>query len=330
MMIRPMPSTLLSLLLFAAVGCGGAGKPVETGGSSSSDVKSSGSDKPGSGTSDSEGSADNSGTEDAKAAAADAPAGDKTNIAAGLQMLDRRSLTLDFDLNLIKNGQGMGVQSGNWSFSEERTLRVKVAKKDVITELQVVYGKWDAKPLLGLTYEMPTDGKTYLLANNGSHLTITRGASDHVSAGEEQRTIKAEYGWVGERSPLRQALLASKLEPGSNLGKSQELAQLILGEIPGADSSQSELSATLDKVEGGARKKALLKIEAKAKVTSNKTFFALELNGTAAVDVATGWVVAADLAGTTQATGSVKHPKKGELEVTGKGKVTLTRKGEFK
>lgn len=326
---RPMPSALLSLFLLAVLGCGGAGKPAETGGSGSGDSGSSSSDasdKPGATDSDSEN--DGSASGDAKTGST---AGEKVKIAAGLQMLDRRSLSLEFDLNLLKKGEGKGVQSGSWSFAEERTLRVKTAKKDVIKELQVVYGKWEAKPLLGYTYEVPTDGKTYLLSRDGSSLKITRGASDHVDSGEEQRAIKAEYGWVGERSPLRQALVDSKLEPGSSLGKSQELAQLILGEIPGADSSQSELSATIDKVEGsGARKKALLKIEAKAKVTSNKTSFALELNGTAAIDLATGWVVAADLAGTTQATGSIKVAKQGELEVSGKGKVTLTRKGEFK
>ncbi|HEY5961267.1 MAG TPA: hypothetical protein VIV60_32140, partial [Polyangiaceae bacterium] len=142
--------------------------------------------------------------------------------------------------------------------------------------------------------------------------------------------IKAEYGWVGERSPLREALLAVKLEPGSSLGKSQALAQAILGAIPGADAGQTELSATLEKVEGGARKKALLKVEATTKIVSAKTAFAIELSGTASVDVVTGWVLAADLTGTSQATGSVKHPKQGELEVSGKGKVSLTRKGEFR
>jgi hypothetical protein len=314
---------MVSLMLFASLGCGGSSKPAETGGT---DTKESG----GKSEDTSETGPSDSGNSEANSESPGAAKEEKVSIAAGLQMLDRRSLTLDFDLNLLKKGEGKGVQSGNWSFSEERTLRVKSAKKDVVKELQVVYGKWEAKPLLGLTYEMPTDGKTYLLAKEGANLKITRGANEHVSGGEEQRAVKAEYGWVGERSPLRQALLDAKLEPGSNLGKSQELAQLILGEIPGADSGQSELSATLEKVDSGARKKAQLKIEAKTKITSGKTTFAVELNGTAAVDVATGWVIAADLTGTTSATGSVKHPKQGELEVSGKGKVTLTRKGEFK
>jgi hypothetical protein len=326
MNIRLTPRLFSSLLLFAVLGCG-ATKPAETSGTSSS---SEGSSTPSKSEASPEGSDSPTASSEGAETKKDGASGDKTTIAPGLQLLDHRELSLTFDLTLLKNGDGKGIQSGDWSFSEERTLRVKTAKKDVITELQVVYGKWDAKPLLGRTYEMPTDGKTYLLAKDGSALKIVRGANDHVTGGEEQRTIKAEYGWVGEHSPLRQALLDSKLEPGSNLGKSQELAQLILGEIPGADSSQSELSATLDKVEGGSRKKAVLKIAAKAKVVSDKTAFALELNGTATVDVATGWVIGADLGGAAQASGSIKHPKKGELDVNGKGKVKLTRKGDFK
>lgn len=328
MNIRLIPNALLPLLLAAAVGCGGSAQPAKASGSGSSDAASGDGSGDSTGTSNDESAGES--TSQAESSSTNAVA-TKATVPAGLQMLDRRSLALEFDLNLLKKGEGKGVQSGNWSFSEERTLRVKSAKKDTITELQVVYGKWEAKPLLGLTYEVPTDGKTYLVSKSDSGLRIVRGANEHVSGGDEQRAVKAEYGWVGERSPLRQALVDAKLEPGSSLGKSQELAQLILGEIPGADSSQSELSATLEKVEGsGARKKAILRVDAKAKITSNKTSFALDLNGTATVDVATGWVVGADLAGTTQATGTTKVAKHGELEVSGKGKVTLTRKGEFK
>lgn len=319
---RPIPSVLISALLCATLACGGTTKPAETSGADPDERSSSDAADP-LATQRDDGA-------EGKPESNDTPAGAKTTIPAGLQLLDRRSLSLDFDLNLMKKGEGKGVQSGSWSFSEERTLRVKTAKKDVITEMQVVYGKWDSKPLLGLTYEMPTDGKTYLLSRDGSSLKIVRG-SDTLSSGDEQRAVKTEYGWVGARSPLRQALLDSKLEPGATVGSSHELAQLILGEIPGADSSQSELSASIERLEGsGARKKALLKVEAKTKITSAKTSFTIEFAGTAAVDLATGWVVGADLAGTAQASGSVKHPKQGELEVSGKGKVTLTRKGEFK
>lgn len=324
MIIGSKPSLLVCALLAMATACGGASKPAETGGAEPSQSES-GSTATETASTEGESSPEKAEKTDAPVAKQD----DKTTIPSGLQLLDRRSLSLDFDLNLLKKGEGKGVQSGTWSFSEERTLRVKTAKKDVISEMQVVYGKWEAKPLLGLTYEVPTDGKTYLISNDGPSLKIMRG-SDVVSSGDEQRAVKSEYGWVGGRSPLRQALLDAKLEPGASLGSGQELAQQILGEIPGADAGQNSVSATLDKVEGGSRKKALLKVEAKTKIVSQKTSFAIELNGTATVDVATGWVLGADLSGTAQATGSIKHPKQGELEVSGKGKVTLTRKGDFK
>ncbi|MGE5788757.1 MAG: hypothetical protein ACM3ZE_29470, partial [Myxococcales bacterium] len=276
MIIGTKPSLLVCTLLCMAAACGGASKPAETGGAESNQAESS------------------AAAADSEAAETEAPAekddgasakhDDKTTIPSGLQLLDRRSLSLEFDLNLVKKGEGKGVQSGTWSFSEERTLRVKTAKKDVINELQVVYGKWEAKPLLGLTYEVPTDGKTYLRTSDSSGLKIMRG-SDFVNSGEEQRAVKSEYGWVGSRSPLRQALLDAKLEAGASLGSGQELAQQILGEIPGADPSQNELSAVLEKVEGSSRKKATIKVEAKTKITSKKTSFAIELNGTASIDV---------------------------------------------
>jgi hypothetical protein len=254
---------------------------------------------------------------------------DKTSIAEGLQLLDRRSLTLDFALNLMKKGEGKGVQSGNWSFAEERTLRVKSAKNDVISEMQVVYGKWEAKPLLGLTYEMPTDGKTYLLSNKNGNVGIVRGANEKLSV-DEQNSVKSEYGWVGSRSPLRQALLDVKLQPGAELPKNAQIARIILGQIPGCDTEKYDVTAVVDKLESGTRKKVLLKVSAKSRVVSNKTSFDLDMTGTAAVDVVTGWVLAADLSGTTTAKGSVKHAKQGELEVSGKGKVSLSRSSEFR
>jgi hypothetical protein len=253
----------------------------------------------------------------------------QASIPEGLQLLDRRSLSLDFALNLAKKGEGKGVNSGTWSFAEERTMRVKSAQKDVITEMQVVYGKWEAKPLLGLTYQVPTDGKTYLLASKSGEVTLTRGANEKVSS-DEQRAVKAEYGWVGEQNPVRKALLDAKLEAGAELPKSAEMSRLLLGAIPGVDGESVETTATLEKVEGAARKKAVLKVKAKLRLVSNKTAFDLELNGTANVDVLTGWVLGAELAGTANASGTLKHPKQGEMEVSGKSKVTLSRSSEFR
>lgn len=176
---------------------------------------------------------------------------------------------------------------------------------------------------------MPTDGKTYLLASKDGSLGIVRGSNEKLSS-DEQSSVKAEYGWVGARNPVRQALLDVALKPGAELPKSAELAQLLLGQIPGCDMGQTEVTATLEKLESGSRKKALLKLTAKTRIVSNKTNFDLELSGTAAVDVSTGWVIAADLAGNAVAKGSIKHPKQGEMEVSGKSKVTLTRSSEFR
>ena len=333
MMIRSMSRAVLTAMLTALVACGGASKPAAEPSSGSSSANSS--EEPakqsakGDAKSDSDKAGDGNTNEKGTPNTNEASPEDKAKIADGLQLLDKRSLSLEFDLNLMKKGEGKGVQSGNWSFAEERTMRVKAAKKDVIGEMQVVYGKWEAKPLLGLTYEMPTDGKTYLLTYKDGALGIVRGSNEKLSS-DEQQAVKAEYGWVGARSPLRTALLDSGLKSGAELPKTAELAQILLGEIPGASAGQTEVTATLDKVESGPRKKAILKLSAKTEVKSNKTTFELELKGTASVDVTTGWVLGADLAGTVSAKGSVKHPKQGELEVSGKGKVTLTRSSEFR
>lgn len=319
---------LTTLALFTAIGCGGAAKPADSP-ASTEDSNNGPVESPSSSKDGENGPSSDPGTDKSPAGEAKSPASDKANIPEGLQLLDRRSLNLDFALNLMKKGEGKGVQSGSWSFAEERTMRVKAAKKDVISEMQVVYGKWEAKPLLGLTYEMPTDGKTYLLTSKGGGLTIVRGSNEKLSS-DEQSSVKAEYGWVGARNPIRQALLDIELKPGAELPKSGDLAQLLLGQIPGCDMSQTEVVATLDKLESGARKKALLKLTAKTRIVSNKTSFDLELSGTASVDVSTGWVLGAELSGNAIAKGSIKHPKQGEMEVSGKSKVTLSRSSEFR
>src|SRR5512138_697073 len=106
MHVRPFAHTMVSLTLFAILGCGGSSKPAETGGT---DTKAAGemSEAP------SEASPSEPGDSEAKSEKPGAPKEEKVSIPAGLQMLDRRSLTLEFDLNLMKKGEGKGVQSGN-------------------------------------------------------------------------------------------------------------------------------------------------------------------------------------------------------------------------
>ena len=90
----------------------------------------------------------------------------------GTQALDQRGLKMEFALTLMRGDAAAGVQTGNWSFDEERTHRVIESSDTAITKLQVVYGKWEAKPLLGLTYEVPTDGNSYMVTADGG-ITLT-------------------------------------------------------------------------------------------------------------------------------------------------------------
>ncbi|MGC4069796.1 MAG: hypothetical protein QM784_35090 [Polyangiaceae bacterium] len=277
MTIRSTCRKFSAFLVLLAVACGGSGPAASDASKTSTtertDPTSSDDTNPLNSTND---DAPASSSSTAEPGPQSASSEKSPSIPEGLQLLDRRSLSLDFALNLAKKGEGKGVNSGTWSFAEERTMRVKSAQKDVITEMQVVYGKWEAKPLLGLTYQVPTDGKTYLLASKGGDVTLTRGANEKVSS-EEQHAVKAEYGWVGSRNPLRQALLDAKLQTGTELPKSKEISRLLLGAIPGVDSDAVETTASLEKVEGGNRKKAVLKVNAKLRIVSNKTVFDLRL-----------------------------------------------------
>jgi hypothetical protein len=262
-----------------------------------------------------------------RAQAGDQGAGE-SGVTTGLQTLEHRSVSLTYDLNLSQHGQGKGVQSGEWSFEEERTLRVKKAVKDRIMELEVVYGKWEAKPLLGLTYEVPTDGKTYLVAM-GDKLTISRGQNEKLSPAED-KLVNSEYGWVGGPSPLHKALLDARLEPGAKLSSSSQIALTLLGAIPGADVARAGLIATIKSVADKPRKTATLEIGTTFRISSKKTAVDLELKGTGEIDVATGWVQALDLAGTATVSGQTEVPKKGAMDVEGAGKVTLKRSSELR
>jgi len=254
----------------------------------------------------------------------DGGAGD---LKTGLQTLERRTASLDFDLNLSKKGAGSGVQHGEWSFAEERTLRVKKAKNNKVLELEVVYGKWEAKPLLGLTYEDPTNDKTYIVAF-GDKLTITHG-SDKVTPAEE-KAVSTEYGWVGNPSALAKALIDAKFAPETHLSGSPQISAALLGTIPGVDIAHAGIMATIKNVKDKPRKTATLDVAGSFSIKSKKTVFDIELKGPAEVDVATGWVQSMDLQGTATVSGQTEVPKKGTMDVEGKGKFTIGRHSEFK
>ena len=298
------------------ISCGGAANPPANSGTSgaadstpTSDAKSS------------ESAA--SPTETGKSTASSAGAAD---IATGLQTLEKRAASLDFDLNLSKHGQGSGIQHGEWSFSEDRTLRVKKAKDNKILELEVVYGKWEAKPLLGLTYEVPTDGKTYLLSLTDK-LNIVHG-SEKASPAEE-KAVSSEYGWVGNPSPLHKALIDAKLAPDSHLPTSAPISAALLGAIPGVDVAHAGIMVTIKSVKAQPRQTATLEVAGSFRISSKKTAFDIELKGPAEVDVATGWVQSMDLQGTATISGQTDVPKKGAMDVDGKGKFTISRHSEL-
>jgi hypothetical protein len=248
-------------------------------------------------------------------------------VVAGVQALEKRSASLDFDLNLSKKGQGSGIQNGQWSFAEERTLRIKKAKENKILELEVAYGKWEAKPLLGMTYAVPTDDKIYLLSFVDS-LSIMRG-TDKASPAEE-KAVSAEYGWVGNPSALRKAILDAKLAPDTRIAMSPLVNAALLGAIPGVDIAHAGIMASIKSVKSQGRQVATLDVAGSFSIKSKKTTFDIELRGPAEVDVPTGWVQSMDLKGTVTVTGQTEVGKKGTMDVEGKGKFTLSRQLEFK
>ena len=308
--IVSVPFVLGSLLL----GCGGTAAPAASAESPAAKDEAS-SSAPASGSEPESAKPEGSG----KSSAAE--------VIAGVQALEKRSASLDFDLNLSKKGQGSGVQSGQWSFAEERTMRVKKAKDNKILELEVVYGKWEAKPLLGMTYEVPTDGKTYLVSFV-DNLSIMRGSEKAGPA--EEKAVSSEYGWVGNASALRKAMLDAKLTPETQIAMSPLVNAALLGAIPGVDVAHAGIMASIKSVKSQGRKVATLDVAGSFSIKSKKTTFDIELRGPAEVDVPTGWVQSMELKGTVTVTGQTEVGKKGTMDVEGKGKFTLSRQLEFK
>ena len=305
----------------ALIGCGGSANPAASPSSDGNSEGSSSSSSPTSATSETA----TKETDSSKAPSSNVALGG--DVKTGLQTLERRSASLVFDLNLSKKGAGSGVQHGEWSFAEERTLRVKKAKDNKVLELEVVYGKWEAKPLLGLTYEDPTNDKTYIVSF-GDKLAITHG-SEKVTPAEE-KAVSAEYGWVGYPSPLTRALVDAKLAPETHLASSPQLSAALLGTIPGVDIAHAGIMATIKSIKDKPRKTATLEVAGSFSIKTKKTVFDIELKGPAEVDVATGWVQSMELQGTATVTGQTEVPKKGTMDVEGKGKVTISRHSEFK
>ncbi len=250
-------------------------------------------------------------------------------IKVGAALHGKRSVKLSFALNLSQKGKSAGVQIGDWSLDEERSLTVKAAQGDKISELVVLYGLWEAKPLLGLSSTVPTQGKTYRIKSSGGQTSVLSESGESVTS-EEQRAVEADYAWVGATTPLREALLATDLKPGADLSTNSDIARAILGELPGVDASSTSVQAKLRSVSSGPTPKANLTVDAKLQLRSDKTLFELTVTGPVTVDVNTGWVETAQLSGTAKATGELVHKKRGPLEVEGSGKIEIGRTAKLR
>jgi len=234
---------------------------------------------------------------------------------------------MDFALTLIKNGSAAGVQSGNWSFEEERSHRIDTVSEGHMTGLQVVYGKWDAKPLLGLRYEVPTDGKTYDLKSSSGTVSVSR--AGEALAADEKSAVLSEYGYLGGEPPLLAAMQEAGWKSGADLKVSPAMVFALLGAIPGVDHRKTQLTATYQGEQKDAREQAKLELQVKAELASGETTFGLDMKGPATVDRATGFVTSVQLEGTLTPGGKMKVSGK-MLDVRGKGSIKFERKAIFR
>jgi hypothetical protein len=246
----------------------------------------------------------------------------------GTQALDRRALEFQFALTLMRGEAAAGVQTGNWSFTEERTHRVIESSDSATTKLQVVYGKWEAKPLLGLQYEVPTDGNSYTIAYSGGSATVERTEGKPMTL-DEKTAVTNEYGWVGGAHPVLAAIERAGAKPGVQLDVDTAFINALIGAIPGVDHAKSQLDAQLKGLENSGRKTADLEVTLKSDLYTGPAVFHLELNGPAKVDMLTGWTSYLALDGTLKPGGQVKVKGK-MLDVHGKGTAKLTRESAFK
>jgi len=238
--------------------------------------------------------------------------------------LESRSITMDFELTLLRGESPAGIQSGSWSLDEERTLEVAEAKDKAITKLNVTYGRREAKPLLGIERTAATAGKSYVVQPGGA-ITLADGKKPSKP---EHSAVLAEYGWVGEPAPLLSLLASAPLKKETELDPNVDAKRAIIGEISGIDPAATRLSLRFDSMRNEGRKTAALTAQGTATLDNGDVKFELDLDGPVLIDVETGFVTSADLKGSVRASGKVKH-KKGPLEARGKGNVHLVRKAEF-
>ncbi len=294
--------------------CGGTGPNQEA------EVPSSGTDSPGESVAE-EGAAEGSDSTNRTGKPQPPP--------VGTQNLDRRQLSMEFGLTLLRDDDvAAGVQTGTWSFEEERTHRVKAVGGNAVAELEVVYGKWEAKPLLGLVYEVPTDGKTYVVKAGDGDPSVTRAKQEPMTSAELE-AVMGEYGYVGGTPVTLKALGAVGEQPAKDLEVDSSFIRAIMGAIPGVNLDESEMTAKFVGIDDGSRKTAKLELTLTATLRSGETEFKFDLKGPAAIDMMTGWVNSVTLEGPLHPGGKVKVGKK-VLNARGNGSVKFTRSATFK
>jgi hypothetical protein len=243
--------------------------------------------------------------------------------ATGTKWLERRAASLDYELTLTKDKAAGGMQAGSWSLDEERSYEVLASDGAKITKLRVVFGKREAKPLLGVELTAATAGHGYVIEVKGGSPTVTRVDGKDVST-EERDALMAEYDWVGGANPLVKWLQGGSLPEGKSVEGGSAETRALLGMLDGMDYTNAKIKATSKGKEGS---KLSLDVNVSVRLTSDQTFFDLELHGPASVDLDKGSVSDMTLSGTAKASGHLKH-KKGLLTVAGKGNASLKLSSE--
>jgi hypothetical protein len=291
----------LAIIGFAITGCGAGQAPAK-------------------------GAESNGETSESSAAAGAASPGATLRIEApaeGASAHESRNVEMEFDLTLLKEGSPAGMQSGSWSIYEERTTKVLAIKERAIEKLELIFGRRDAKPLLGVERPSVTAGKSYVIDASGGGAAV-KTPSGKDAPGAEATAVSAEYGWIGRPSPLLEML--EGVSPGARTEPPVEARRVLIGELPGIDHGQTKLEVELRGLQG---KTAKLGLTLTSTIDNGEMTFTLELEGPAEVDTRTGWVTSLDLSGKVQAEGTVKHNKK-PMAARGKGSAKITRKADLR
>lgn len=301
-------------LFIVATACGGGGGNGK-GASSGEDGTESGGDGTQSG-----GDGENGGS----SAAADVKAP-----KVGTKALERRFVSLDFELTLTKEKDKAagGMQAGSWSIEEERSYEVLEADKSSVTKLSLAYGRREAKALLGVEETAATAAHSYTVASKGGELEITPTKAKDIKA-EERDAVTGEYDWVGKPSPLLAWLDNGELGDGKKKEGGATEARALLGVVPASDAGAGKVTVTSRGRTKGDRPALQVDVEAEIKIVSGETVFDVSLKGPGRIDLETGWVSELSLKGSAKASGRLKH-KKGMLEVSGTAKAVLERKLTF-